>query len=56
MCGDCKYFKPIFSETASEPYGKCQHPHGSFRGQYRYDYTAACKQGEITEHYETKER
>jgi len=52
MCGNCKYYKPVAEVPHGlELYGYCRHPYGGFKGQLRYDYTAACKDGEITEMY-----
>lgn len=51
MCGDCKYFKPKDYLPGLEPYGVCQCPHGGFKGETRYDYSAACKHGELSPLY-----
>ena len=52
MCGNCKYFKPVMDiPHGLDSYGYCCCPHSGFRNERRYDYTAACKHGEITEQY-----
>ena len=54
ICGNCEHFKPCMDIPAGlDSYGKCRHPYGGFKGEYRYDYTSACVDGNVREQYPT---